>query len=50
MEGFDSIKKRYENDKDYLNTLYYHIMNFENIINKKRIKKRHKKDIKEKDN
>ena len=37
LEGFDSIKKEYEDDMDYLNTLHYHIMNFENIINKKRI-------------
>ena len=50
LKTFDSIKKDFEDDMDYLNTLHYHIMNFENIINKKRIKKRHKKDINEKDN
>ena len=35
LEGFDSIKKEYEDDMDYLNALHYHIINFENIINKK---------------
>ena len=50
LKTFDSIKTDFEDDEDYLKTLHYHIMNFENIINNKRAKKRHKKDINEKDN
>ena len=40
LEGFDSIKKEYEDDMDYLNALHYHIINFENITNNKRPKKK----------
>ena len=39
LEGFDSIKEKYENDKDYLKSLNYYIMNYEDIINNKRIRK-----------
>ena len=40
LESFDSIKKQYEEDKDYLDSLNYYIMNFEVIINNKRIRKK----------
>ena len=50
LKTFESIKKDFEDDADYLKTLDYHINNFEKIINNKRVKKRHVKDINEKDN
>ncbi len=39
LKTFDSIKTDFEDDVDYLKTLHYHIMNFENIINNKRVRK-----------
>ena len=44
LKTFDCIKTDYEDDVDYLKTLHYQFMNFENIINKKRVKKRYVKD------
>ena len=40
LEDFDSIKEKYEDDNDYLKSLHYYIMNFEVIINNKRIRKK----------
>lgn len=45
MEVFDSIKKEFENDIDYLNSLQYYLMNYEDILNNKIIKKSKKKGI-----
>ena len=44
MKGFDDIKSKYEDDSDYLKTLEYYIMNYEKILNNKRIRKTKKKD------
>lgn len=43
MNGFDNIKSKYENDEDYLKSLEYYIMNYEEIINNKRTRKENKK-------
>ena len=43
MNGFDNIKSKYENDEDYLKSLEYYIMNYEEIINNKRTRKEYKK-------
>ena len=43
LSGFDDIKKIYENDKNYFETLIYYIMNYETITNKKIKRKRKKK-------
>ena len=40
LEGFDSIKEKYEDDIDYLHSLNYYIMNYEVIINNKRTRKK----------
>jgi hypothetical protein len=40
LSGLNEIKKKYENDSDYLNKLNYYFLNFEDIINKKRINKK----------
>ena len=45
LESFDSIKEKYEDDKDYLKSLNYYIMNFEVIINNKRIRKKKIDDL-----
>jgi hypothetical protein len=37
--GFDSIKENYKEDPEYLESLNYYIMNFEEIINNKRGRK-----------
>ena len=44
MIGFDNIKSKYENDADYLKSLDYYIMNYEEIMNNKRIRKEDKKN------
>ena len=43
MIKFDNIKSKYENDADYLKSLDYYIMNYEEIMNSKRIRKEKKK-------
>ena len=45
LNELNEIKKKYENDNDYLNLLNYYFFNFEDITNKKRIniKKEHVK-------
>ena len=51
LEGLDSIKKEYEDDKDYVDLLDRYFKEFESNLYKKRIRKPKKKDIKnEKDN
>ena len=40
LSGLNEIEKKYENDSDYLNKLNYYFLNFEDIINKKRINKK----------
>lgn len=40
LKGFDSIKEKYEEDMNYNKSLKYYIMNFEEIINNKRIRRR----------
>ena len=42
MIAFDNIKSKYENDADYLKSLDYYIMNYEEIMNNKRIIKKKK--------
>ena len=37
------IKSKYEDDIDYLKSLEYYIRNYEEILNKKRIRKSNKK-------
>jgi hypothetical protein len=44
MIKFDNIKSKYENDADYLKSLDYYIMNYEEIMNNKRIRKENKKN------
>ena len=39
MKGFNDIKSKYKDDADYLKSLEYYIMNYEEILNNKRIKK-----------
>ena len=39
MKGFKDIKSKYKDDADYLKSLEYYIMNYEEILNNKRIKK-----------
>ena len=39
LKGFDTVKSKYRNDEDYLKSLNYYIMNFEQIINKKKARK-----------
>ena len=39
LKRFDEIKSEYENEPDYLKSLSYYIMNFEQIINRKRTRK-----------
>ena len=51
LEGLDSIKKEYEDDKDYVYLLDRYFKEFESNLYNKRIRKPKKKDIKnEKDN
>jgi len=45
LKGFDSIKSEIENDEDYLKTLEYYIMNYEDIIKSKRVRKSKEKKI-----
>ena len=40
LSGLDEILKKYENDKDYLNSLKFYLLNFEGITNKKRTKEK----------
>ena len=46
LNGFNSIKTEFEADKDYMNLLEYYIMNYENILDRKRQKQ--KKEINKK--
>jgi hypothetical protein len=39
MNGFDNIKSKYENEADYLKSLEYYIMNYEEIMKNKRTRK-----------
>ncbi len=51
LEGLDSIKKEYEDDKDYVELLDYYFREFKSILYNKRIRKKKEKDNKnEKDN
>ena len=44
MNGFDNIKSKYEDDSDYLKSLEYYIMHYEEIMNNKRTRKTNKKE------
>ena len=44
MNGFDKIKSKYENDADYLKSLEYYIIHYEEIMNNKRARKDNKKN------
>ena len=44
MKGFNDIKSKYKDDTDYLKSLEYYIMNYEEILNKKRVRKSKKKE------
>ena len=46
MNGFDNIKSKYEDDSDYLKSLEYYIMHYEEIIINKRTRKTNKKEKK----
>ena len=46
MKGFNDIKSKYEDGTDYLKSLEYYIMNYEEILNKRRIRKSNKKKFK----
>ena len=46
LNGLIFIKNKYGNDPDYLETLNYYIMNYENITNNKRARNRKKKEKK----
>jgi len=48
MKGFNDIKSKYEDDTDYLKSLEYYIMNYEEILNKKRARTSNKKEKKSK--
>jgi hypothetical protein len=39
LQKFNNIKSKYEDDKEYLSTLEYYIMNYEEIINNKKARK-----------
>ena len=44
MNGFDKIKSKFENDADYLKSLGYYIMQYEEIMNNKRARKDNKRN------
>ena len=46
VEGLDSIKKEYEDDKDYVELLEHYFKNYEKLLDTKRIRKLTKKDNK----
>ena len=48
LSGLDSIKEKFENEDDYLQTLLYYFMNYEDITNNKKKRNRTKKVIKNK--
>ena len=39
LKEFNNIKSQYEDDVDYLRSLEYYIMNYEEITNKKKARK-----------
>ena len=39
LKGFDNINSEFENDEDYLKIIKYYIMNYEDIIRNKRVRK-----------
>jgi hypothetical protein len=46
LKGIDYVKKKYENEPDYLDTLNFYIFNYEEITINKRHRNRKKKEIK----
>ena len=46
LSGLDSLKEKFENEEDYLQTLTYYFMNYENITNNKKKRNRTKKNNK----
>lgn len=44
LSGLDSLKEKFENEDDYLQTLTYYFMNYENITNNKKKRNRTKKN------
>ena len=42
LTGVDSIRQEYKNEPEYLQNLEYYIFNYEEIINKKRARKKRK--------
>ena len=44
LKEFNDIKSQYEEDEDYLRSLEYFIMNYEEIINNKRARKGNRKE------
>ena len=44
LKEFNDIKSQYEEDEDYLRSLEFFIMNYEEIINNKRARKGNKKE------
>ena len=48
MKCFDEVKEQFNNENDYVNILSYYLMNYEEIINRKKARKSNKKIIEEK--
>ena len=46
LSGIDSLKEKFENEDDYLQTLTYYFMNYENITNNKKKRNRTKNNNK----
>ena len=46
LNGFDNIKSKYEDDSEYLKSLEYYIMHYEEIMKNKRTRKTNKKEKK----
>ena len=46
LSGIDSLKQKFENEDDYLQTLTYYFMNYENITNNKKKRNRTKNNNK----
>ena len=39
MECFDEVLKEFNNEEEYKERLYYYIKNFDDILNRKKMKK-----------
>ena len=48
MKCFDEVKEQFNNENEYVNTLSYYLMNYEEIINRKKARKSNKTIIEDK--